>query len=182
MEEYLDICDQEGNLTGESKLRSKVHEDGDWHRTAHVLIFNSKGEVLLQRRSKTKDSYPDCFDISSGGHVESGKTIIETALIELKEELGISTTEDCIIELGTVKDQDVLNGGTYINNSLNTIYALQLDLDIGDFVLQKEEVQYVEWSSFDEIKEWIKDGKEDFVYHPGEYELLEDHMSKTGLK
>ena len=53
-EEYLDILDEQGNKTGKTKLRSEVHHDGDWHKSVHIWILNSKGDVLLQRRSLTK--------------------------------------------------------------------------------------------------------------------------------
>ena len=47
--EYLDILDENGNLTGEKKLRTEVHRDGDWHKAVHVWILNSKNQLLLQK-------------------------------------------------------------------------------------------------------------------------------------
>ena len=67
--EYFDVLDENGNKTGETKLRSEVHRDGDWHRTVHIWVFNRQGEVLLQRRCATKDSYPNMLDISCAGHL-----------------------------------------------------------------------------------------------------------------
>ena len=46
--------------------RDQVHAQGLWHCSAHVLLFNSVGELLLQRRSKNKDLYPNCWDYSVG--------------------------------------------------------------------------------------------------------------------
>lgn len=91
--EYLDIVDENGEPTGVIKERSKVHAEGDLHRTSHVWIVrdNDKGgwDVLLQKRSQNKDSFPGCYDISSAGHIPAGDDYIESALRELKEELGI---------------------------------------------------------------------------------------------
>ena len=44
--EYFDILDENGNKTGQTKLRSEVHRDGDWHKAVHIWIFNDKGEAL----------------------------------------------------------------------------------------------------------------------------------------
>ena len=67
--------------------------DGDWHATAHTWIarrHRDRWQVLLQLRSREKDVYPGCFDISSAGHVDAGDDYQETALRELWEELGIA--------------------------------------------------------------------------------------------
>ena len=89
MAEYFDILDENGNLTGKTKLRSEVHRDGDWHKAVHIWVFNRKGEVLLQRRAANKDSYPNMLDISCAGHLSAGDTSLEGALRELEEELGL---------------------------------------------------------------------------------------------
>ena len=63
MKEYFDIRDSAGNPTGEVKARSLVHRDGDIHGTSHVWLVrkNKKSgyDVLLQKRSDNKDSFPD---------------------------------------------------------------------------------------------------------------------------
>ena len=46
-------------------------------------------ELLLQKRSHDKDSFPDCYDISSAGHVPAGSSVLDSAIRELSEELGI---------------------------------------------------------------------------------------------
>ena len=90
--EFFDILDEKGNKTGRIKERSLVHEDGDIHGTVHIWIRRKteKGyDLLLQKRSKQKDSFPGCYDISSAGHISAGDEPLETALRELEEELGI---------------------------------------------------------------------------------------------
>jgi len=61
-----------------------------YHRAAHIIIFNSKGEVILQKRPITKAQMPGYWDIH-GGHQADGQTIQQTAQAELSEELGITT-------------------------------------------------------------------------------------------
>ena len=65
--EFFDICDERGLPTGEVVERSVAHSKGILHRTAHVWIIkkvDGRWQVLLQKRSKDKDSYPGQFDTS----------------------------------------------------------------------------------------------------------------------
>ena len=67
--EFFDICDERGLPTGEVVERSVAHSKGILHRTAHVWIIkkvDGRWQVLLQKRSKDKDSYPGQFDTSWG--------------------------------------------------------------------------------------------------------------------
>ena len=102
MKEYFKILDEKGNLTGEKKLRSEVHRDGDWHKAVHIWIINDKGEILLQRRCATKDSNPNMLDISCAGHLSSGDKSLDGALRELKEELNIEANADELHYIKTI--------------------------------------------------------------------------------
>ena len=88
MEEAVDVVDTGGTVIGVS-TRREVHASGAWHRGAHVLIFNSKDELLLQRRSMKKDKSPGTLDLSVSEHSKSGESYEETARRGLREELGI---------------------------------------------------------------------------------------------
>jgi isopentenyldiphosphate isomerase len=57
--EYIDILDESGKPTGEKKSKKEVHEKGYWHRVVHLWLLNSRQELLIQKRSHEKDSYPD---------------------------------------------------------------------------------------------------------------------------
>ena len=72
-DELIDICDESNNLTKIQKMKSYAHKAGLWHRTAHIWIYNSKGNILLQLRAKEKLLYPDMWDISAAGHVSAGE-------------------------------------------------------------------------------------------------------------
>ena len=70
--ELFDICDEQGNPTGDIVERSEAHEKGICHRTAHIWIAkkeNDRYKVLLQKRSMDKDSFPGRYDTSSAGHI-----------------------------------------------------------------------------------------------------------------
>jgi len=88
-EEELEIVDEAGHVIGRA-LRSECHGNPALiHRTAHILVFNTKGELFLQKRSEKKDIQPGKWDTSVGGHLDVGETYEEAALREMAEELGI---------------------------------------------------------------------------------------------
>lgn len=101
--EILDICDELGNPTGKTVERKIAHQQGILHRTAHVWILRKKEnkiQILLQKRSEQKDSFPGCYDISSAGHIPAGDNYGQSAVRELKEELGIVVRESELIDCG----------------------------------------------------------------------------------
>ncbi len=69
--------------------RHEVHRRRLFHRAVHILVFNSKGDIYVQRRSPTKDTYPNRWTTSCSGHVDAGETYSTAAIRELGEELGI---------------------------------------------------------------------------------------------
>lgn len=88
-EEELEIVDEEGRVIGRV-LRSECHRNPALiHRTAHVLVFNAREALLLQKRSEDKDIQPGKWDTSVGGHLDVGETYEEAARREMAEELGI---------------------------------------------------------------------------------------------
>ena len=93
MEEYIDILNENGELTGEIRTKREVHELGLWHRAVHIWILNPKGELLLQQRAEQKENYGGYWDISAAGHVSAEETSIESALREIEEELGVEIRE-----------------------------------------------------------------------------------------
>ena len=105
MEEYFDVVDEKGIPTGETVSRSVAHATGVRHRTAHVWIMRRSPEggaqVLLQKRSQNKDSFPGEYDTSSAGHIQAGDEPLESALRELEEELGIKGRKEDLCPVGT---------------------------------------------------------------------------------
>ncbi len=88
--EIFDIVDGHDRIVGQAP-RSHCHGDPSLiHRVAHVLVFNPRGELLLQKRSNRKDIQPGRWDTSVGGHLDPGETYLEAATREMYEELGIA--------------------------------------------------------------------------------------------
>jgi isopentenyldiphosphate isomerase len=91
--ELFDVVTASGVPTGRVKRRAEIHRDGDWHRALHVWVAgrNEHGQpyLLFQRRSAGKDTWPNRFDATVGGHVRAGETLTET-MREIEEEIGLA--------------------------------------------------------------------------------------------
>lgn len=80
--------------------RRAVHERRLVHRSIHVVLFDSRGRLLLQRRHRDKQTYPGHWDLSCSGHVEESdypggpdddldRVYADVARREVQEELGV---------------------------------------------------------------------------------------------
>lgn len=87
-EEIFAVVDENDEVI-DFRPRSEVHRLGLRHRAVHILVFNGRGEVLLQKRSMTKECCPGLWDSSAAGHVDCGESYDDCAHRELKEELGL---------------------------------------------------------------------------------------------
>ncbi len=90
-EELFDVVNDDDIVVG-TLPRSQVHAQGLQHRAVSIFVLNRRGELLIHRRSATKDEYPLLFTSSASGHVTAGETYDETAPRELMEELGLKAT------------------------------------------------------------------------------------------
>jgi isopentenyl-diphosphate delta-isomerase type 1 len=84
-----DVCDESDRVVGVA-TRGEIHQRRLMHRAVHVFVFNSKGELYVQRRSNSKDRFPGLLDSSAAGHVDAGESYERAAQRELMEELGLS--------------------------------------------------------------------------------------------
>lgn len=153
--ELLDIVDENGIPTGKTIDRKTAHAQGIRHRTAHVWIVRRRAgrlQILLQKRSDDKDSFPGCYDISSAGHIPAGVDFIPSAIRELQEELGCSAEEEQFIRCGqrTIVYDQIFHGKPFHDRQVSNIYALWMDKEPEEFVLQKEEVSEVRWFDFED--------------------------------
>lgn len=170
-EEYLDILNEKGEPTGESRPYNDAHQKGLIHRTAHVWFVNSKKQILLQKRASNKLAYPDYWDISAAGHISAGQTSLEGAQMETKEELGLSLPGEAFVFLCTLKENIILNQGTYVNNEFQDVYVVRMDIELSQ-MHSDEEVSELKWIEFEEFKLISKDEKSMLVPHAEEYDRL----------
>ena len=161
--EYLDVLDKSGAKTGESKPRNLVHRDGDWHRTVHVWIINSRKEILLQKRSQQREKYPNMWHISAAGHVLAGDDSVTAAIKEVKEELGINIeAKDIKLLFSTHKSSSPKP--EFIENEFQDVFLIIKDIDIGQITFDTSEVADAKFFPWEEYKMIAKRGDKNFVF------------------
>lgn len=159
--EMFDIVDEKGEPTGETVERTLAHSQGIRHRTSHVWLLRKRQgrvEILLQKRSADKDSFPGCYDISSAGHIPAGVDYISSALRELKEELGEEASSEELRCCGTryIRYEEVFYGKPFRDNQVSKVFLLWRDKEVEEFTLQREEIEEVKWFDFYECMEQVK--------------------------
>jgi len=87
-DEIFDVVDEHDQVTGRM-ARGEVHRLGLRHRAVHVLVYNGRGEIFLQKRSMRKDNFPGTWDSSAAGHLDAGEEYDACAMRETREELGL---------------------------------------------------------------------------------------------
>ena len=88
--ELLDLVDADNTVIG-TVPRSRVHgAPALRHRAVHVLVYDDRGRLLLQKRSAGKEIQPGKWDASVGGHLAAGESYPEAAARETAEELGLT--------------------------------------------------------------------------------------------
>ena len=146
--EVLTQVDYKNQIIGKIS-RSIAHNSPDkFYRTIYVIVKDRQNKILLQKRSSTKDLYPNCWDLSVGGHVEYGDSYLQTAVRELHEELGIKTSEDKLNLKG-----DVL---VKLPNSNEFFNVFEYILEPNDTIkLSADEIDDSKWILIEELKESI---------------------------
>ena len=88
-DELLPLVDENGNITG-AATRGECHNGSMMmHPVVHLHVFNSKGDLYLQKRPEWKDIQPGKWDTAVGGHIDLGEHVEQALFREAGEELGI---------------------------------------------------------------------------------------------
>ena len=141
-DEIFDVVNERDEVIGQS-TRREVHARGLLHRAVHVLVFNARGQIFLQKRSMAKDSAPGCWDSSCSGHLDAGEDYLPAAVRELVEEIGLRVAG--LHELTPVLRSDACAD---TSNEFVWVYRLQSE---GPFVLNPAEIERGEWFAPAEI-------------------------------
>lgn len=160
--EILDVVDELGHPTGKTIERQKAHELGIRHRTSHVWILRKRDgriQILLQKRSDDKDSFPGFYDISSAGHIPAGVDYYSSAIRELNEELGIQVEAEELIDCGnrSFRFENVFHGHVFKDNQVSKIFILWKDLDESEFHFLDHEVSAVKWFDLEKCYQGVRD-------------------------
>lgn len=151
--ELFDVVDAEDRVL-HSEERSVVHRDGLLHRAVHIFVFNSSGQLFLQRRSMTKDSAPGKWVSSCSGHVDSGEDYDTAASRELGEEIGLYDP----VDLRRVFKESACEE---TGNEFVWVYACRSE---GPFELDPAEVSDGKWIDVPALNRWIEERPRDFAW------------------
>lgn len=167
--EYFDLVDEYRQPTGKFIERDEDSFEGGFRQVAHVCIFNSKGEMLIQKRSHQKKCWRDAWDVSAGGGVVAGETSRQGAQRELFEELGLKYNFDKLMPHLTMN----------FDTGFDDYYILNMDIDLSKLKLQETEVCEVMWANKEKVLDMIDNGQ--FVlYHKNFIALLFDVRLNKG--
>lgn len=115
--ELLDVVDATDRVVGRAP-RGEVHRLGLRHRAAHILVFNAKAEVFVQRRAWWKECQPGRWDTSAAGHLDAGEDYAVAAVRELEEELGLRAETGlrflCRLEAGPETGNEFVNVYSFV--------------------------------------------------------------------
>ncbi|CDA15971.1 MAG: NUDIX domain-containing protein [Clostridia bacterium] len=145
--EKRDLYDINRNLTGETIFKDEKTPKDRYILVVLVFIQNSKGDFLIQKRSKLKDSKYG----STGGHPKTGENSIQGMMTEIKEEIGLDVQKDDLKLFYSDRDDK--------DQVFFDLYYMKKDLDINTLVLQEEEVESIEWDSLEDIQALRDAGK-----------------------
>ena len=151
-EELFDVVDAEDRVIG-TERRSIVHRDQLMHRAIHVFVFNSAGQLYLQKRSLNKDSSPGKWVSSCSGHVDSGEDYDTAALRELGEELALYNPKDL---------KRVFKTSPCKQTSQEFVWLYDCKAE-GPFTLDPEECSDGKWIELRELNEWMRESPDDFA-------------------
>ena len=170
MEEKLDVLNELGEFTGEIATRDECHKKGLWHRAVYAFIIDNKGNILLQKRSPNKKLWPNMWDVTVGGHVNSGEFGRQALIRETKEELGIEINDNDIKYL--VGSTSINKQGYIINKHYNECYLITKNINISNIKVQKDEVSEVKYFSKDELLKRISNNYEGLTEKTGPWNFL----------
>ncbi|MFH1182118.1 MAG: isopentenyl-diphosphate Delta-isomerase [Candidatus Woesearchaeota archaeon] len=152
--EFVVLVDRDNKKVGvEEKL--KAHIDGKLHRAFSILVFNSKGELLLQQRAKSKYHCPGLWSNTCCSHPRPGESYFRAVHRRLREEMGF----DCALKkhFCFVYKAKFSNGLT--EHEHDTVFVGRFD---GKPELNRKEAMAYRWMPLDELKKDIK-------AHPAKY-------------
>ena len=159
--ELWDLYDRDRIPTGETHPRGTPLPPDRYHMVVHVVIFNTKGEMLIQQRQPFKEGWPNLWDVTVGGSAVAGDNSRTAAERETMEEIGLR------IDLSAEQPKLTIP----FDVGFDDIYTLVMDVDLASLTLQESEVQAVKWASEEAVLAMLADGR--FIpYHRAFIQLL----------
>ena len=152
--ELVDLYDENRIPLGRTAERHAPKGIGEHRIVVHVCVFDSRGRLLIQKRTLEKRIWPGLWDVTVGGGVDAGETSRQGAEREFREELGYP------LDLTGLRPSITVNFG----GGFDDFYIVVKDLDETALVLQEEEVSAVRWVTMEELLAMVDDGR--FISYP----------------
>jgi len=168
MDEYIDILNISGEVSGKTCLKSEAHKKGLFHASVHIWIIDQEKNVLIQRRASNKDIFPNLWDVSVAGHISAAEKPEISAIREIEEEVGLSVSKEELHYIGTSK-KNVIHTNNLIDNELHHIYICSKKFQIDTLKIQKEEVAEIKTIKLEHLIYKVSEGKNNFVPHGKDY-------------
>ncbi|MGQ9719966.1 MAG: isopentenyl-diphosphate Delta-isomerase [Candidatus Jordarchaeum sp.] len=148
------VDENDKELGSEEKI--KTHKEGRLHRAFSIFIFNSKGEMLLQKRAKSKYHSGGLWSNACCSHPRPGENLEYAAHRRLKEEMGF----DC--------DLRKVFHFIYKTSLDNKLTEHEFDhVFIGDYdgvvKINPEEAEDFKWIKIDILKESVQRHPENYT-------------------
>ena len=179
--EFFDICDEKGMPTGATVSREEAHAKGIRHRTAHVWIVRKvqdRYQVLRQRRSMNKDSFPGQLETSSAGHIPAGEEPASSAVREMREELGLTVLPEELIYAGQfdIRYEMEFHGKPFRDNEYANVYVYMRDVPLAEITVQEEELESVGWFDLEETIRKCRARDPEYCVPMGGLEVLTGYL------
>ena len=152
--ELVDLYDENRLPLGRTAERHAPKGPGEHRIVVHVCVFDSRGRMLIQKRTLEKRIWPGLWDVTVGGGVDAGETSRQGAVREVGEELGYD------LDLIGLRPAVTVN----FEGGFDDFFVVTRDLDLGDLRLQKEEVSDVRWATLEETLAMLENGQ--FIPYP----------------
>ena len=170
MSEIIEIWDENGVPTGKTATKSEIHRNGWFHPTIHIWFYTPDGRILLQKRAAKKETFPNLWDVSVAGHVQAGETLMEAALREVREEIGLDLSPDALEFVGRFKSENV-HGDDLIDREFHYCYLSRLNTSLESLHPEEGEVSALQLIPLLKFAEeaWGLAGAGKYIPHDRQY-------------
>jgi isopentenyldiphosphate isomerase len=165
MDEYIDLLQNDGSPSGQKCLKSEAHKKGLFHASVHIWFYTQSGQILIQKRKKDKDTFPDLWDISVAGHISFKESHINAAIRETEEEIGILVSTQELNYIGTSEHKNI-HPNNITDHELHHIYICRLNTSTKTLSIQEEEVEEIKLIPLTTLKQEVFSKEHSMKYVP----------------
>lgn len=179
MKEILPIVDENDKIIDEIDKSQFDKTTGRIYRTVSLILFNSKGEFLIQRRAFSKATFAGKWQNSAAaGHVQIGESYLDAIYRETVEEIGLNLDFRKFKEVEKVFIHTKENKRRFMQ-----VFAAKVDFKLEDLAILRDEVAEIKLVNFVEFRKMIEENHEDFMDSPEfALKILEKAWQKVAEK